>query len=94
MKSESLSWQIANALLNAELIKDDVSTTLLESTIGKCLPIIEARSKKKVHWLDPRDGGPVCNDAGKSPVITPDKSRVTCRRCRGTYLFDGQPARY
>lgn len=93
----SLVFEISNALLNAGLIRDGVSTTLVEDVITKCIiPVVDRESKKKVHWLDPRStGGPVCGGGrDKSPQITPDRGLVTCRRCRGTYLFDGEPARY
>lgn len=97
MKSENLAWKIANALLNADLVKAGVTTILLEDVIARQMPAIDTKSKKKVHWRDPRQSsdGPVCGGGrGKSLQITPDKSQVTCRRCRATYLFDGQPARY
>lgn len=97
MKNESLVWHIVNALLNAELIKDGVGTSLLEDVIAKQMPVIAPKSKKKVHWLDPRPSSdsPVCGGGrDKFPQVTPDKSAVTCRRCRMTYLFDGQPAQY
>jgi hypothetical protein len=92
----SLTFEIANALLNARMIKDGVETIALEDVIAHCLPSIPAKSKKKVHWLDPREtsDGPLCGYAGKSPTVTPDKGAVTCRRCRGMYLFDGEESSY
>jgi len=96
MKQKSLVFQIANALLNAGLIKEDINPTALEAVIAQQMPAVDVKSKKKTHWLDPRPtGGPVCGGSrDKSPQITPDKDKVTCRRCRMTYLFDGKEARY
>jgi len=96
MKQESLVFKIANALLNAGLIKENISPATLEAVIEQQMPVIDTRSKKKVHWLDPRStGGPVCGGGrDQSPQITPDKEKVSCRNCRGTYLFDGEEARY
>jgi len=88
----SLTFEIANALLNAQMIKDGVRTNALEDVIARCLPSVPLKLKKKVHWLDPREtsDGPLCGWAGKSPVVTSDRGKVTCRRCRGMYLFDGE----
>jgi len=88
MKKEGLAWQITNKLLNRGAIVDGVSTQAIEDIIASCLPIAPSGGEKKIHYLNPRDSGPMCNDAGKSPSLTANKDDVTCRRCRGMYVFD------
>jgi hypothetical protein len=92
----SLAFEIANALLNAGMIKDEIGTAALEGAIARCFPTVPAGSKKKIHWTKPNSkfGGPACGDAGGSPVLIPDKSQVTCRRCRGMYVFDDEVSPY
>lgn len=81
----SLAFQIANALLNDNMIREDITAHDLEAAIDNVLspPVVEGVGKV-VHMRDgryPKEA--LCHHGtAKALSLTGDAGVVTCKRCR------------